>query len=544
MRARLLLVTAAAAAAALVVGVLPALGDDPGTAAPVALSDAAWLDTEHVRALPGLGVARDCRTPYRWSTAAQSRLLQGTLLGTPLDDVVALRGVRTTHAGTAGSSPVPDPASARSVGGDGYAATLGVTALRTASTGTTDLVLLPAAGQAAGVLEQQARASSTGRAAAATGAVTDAGVVRTSGTTGSVPSGALPGPAVLDLAALAPGAADLAGLRLEVGALASTAALDGCELAEGRPWLRRDYGVAGLRGRLSTPAVPVVASSVTSATATATASVRALEQQLAGALAPTLTSALALLGPVADVRVAVAVDVDVAGALAPVLRTRLGEGTDVVVDLQAGTVTVDLARLVQGGLDGRAPGTELVLDPALVAGVEARVDALVRAYALDLQTALATALGAAQVRVDVGAKVGALGLAVDVLKVRGTLAQVLAGSATVQVLVPGLDVGPVLGVLTGGLRAGLLGPDGVASVLGRGIGASAPAVTAATRTSLRGLGSTLRLVVNDQRDDGAGTYDVAALAVSVRDGVPGAPAGAPTRLRLATSAVGPVRELR
>ncbi|ROP27165.1 choice-of-anchor G family protein [Pseudokineococcus lusitanus] len=541
MRARLLLVTAAAAAAALVVGVLPALGDDPGTAAPVALSDAAWLDTEHVRALPGLGVARDCRTPYRWSTAAQSRLLQGTLLGTPLDDVVALRGVRTTHAGTAGSSPVPDPASARSVGGDGYAATLGVTALRTASTGTTDLVLLPAAGQAAGVLEQQARASSTGRAAAATGAVTDAGVVRTSGTTGSVPSGALPGPAVLDLAALAPGAADLAGLRLEVGALASTAALDGCELAEGRPWLRRDYGVAGLRGRLATPAVPVVASTVTSATASATAAVRALEQQLAGALAPTLTSTLALLGPVADVRVAVAVDVDVAGALAPVLRTRLGEGTDVVVDLQAGTVTVDLARLVQGGLDGRAPGTELVLDPALVAVVEARVDALVRAYALDLQTALATALGAAQVRVDVGARL--LGLPVEVLTVRGTLTQVLAGTATVRVLA-GLELGPLLGVLTGGLQAGLLGPDGVASVLGRGISASAPAVTTATRTSLRGLGTTVRLVVNDQRDDGAGTYDVAALAVSVRDGVPGAPAGAPTRLRLATSAVGPVRELR
>lgn len=542
MRARLLLVTAAAATA-LVVGVLPALGDEPGTAAPVAVSDAAWLDTEHVRALPGLGVARDCRTPYRWSAAAQSRLLRGTLLGTPLDDVVALRGVRTTHAGTAGSTPVPDPASARSVGGDGYAATLGVTALRTASTGTTDLVLLPAAGQAAGVLEQQARASSTGRAAAATGAVTDAGVVRTSGGTGSVPSGALPGPAVLDLAALAPGAADLAGLRLEVGAVASTAALDGCELAEGRPWLRRDYGVAGLRGRLSTPAVPVVASTVTSATASATAGVRALEQQLAGALAPPLTSALALLGPVADLRVAVAVDVDVAGALAPVVRTRLGEGTDVVVDLQAGTVTVDLARLVPGGLDGRAPGTELVLDPALVAGVEARVDALVRGYALELQTALATALGAAQVRVDATARVGALGVAVDVLKVRGTLAQVLAGTATVQVLA-GLGVGPVLALLTGGLQAGLLGPDGVAAVLGRTVGATAPAVTAATQASLRGLGSTVRLVVNDQRDDGAGTYDVAALAVSVRDGVPGAPAGAPTRLRLATSAVGPVRELR
>ena len=543
MRARLLLVTAAAAATALVVGVLPALGDDSGAGAPVALSDAAWLDTEHVRALPGLGMARDCRTPYRWSTAASGRLLQGTLLGTPLDDVVALRGVRTTHAGTAGSSPVPDPASARPVGGDGYAATLGVTALRTASTGTTDLVLLPAAGQSAGVLEQQARASSTGRSAAAAGAVTDAGVVRTSAGTGSVPSGALPGPAVLDLAALATGAADLAGLRLEVGAVASTAALDGCELAEGRPGLRRDYGVAGLRGRLGTPAVPVVASTVTTATASVTAGVRALEQQLAGALAPTLTSTLALLGPVADVRVAVAVDVDVAGALAPVVRTRLGEGTDVVVDLQAGTVTVDLARLVPGGLDGRAPGTELVLDPALVAVVEARVDALVRGYALDLQTALTTALGAAQVRVDVAAKVGLLGLTVDVLRVRGTLAQVLAGTATVQVLA-GLDLGPVLGLLTGGLQAGLLGPDGVAAVLGPTVAATAPAVTAATQASLRGLRSTVRLVVNDQRDDGAGTYDVAALAVSVRDGVPGAPAGAPTRLRLATSAVGPVRELR
>ncbi|WP_299039119.1 choice-of-anchor G family protein [uncultured Pseudokineococcus sp.] len=535
-RARLL---AGAGALAVVVALLPAVDravgpDDDGSAAALpllALTDASWLDQEHVRSSLVRGV-RDCTRAHRYSSTASSRMLSGSLLGTSLDPLAALSGVSTTHTGEVGTSATAQPSTAPPVGPDAHAAPLSVTAVRSAvSTQVASALVLPAPGQEVGLLQQHARAASDGEAAAATGAVTDGGVVRTTGGAGSVPDGSLPDPATLDLAALAPGVASLAGVRLQVGALASTAMLDGCLRDETGAAPVRDYGIAGLRLVKSTPTVAALRESAVRAASNAQTSVTALE----GRLVTAIQGVAGLAGAPTTVKV----HVDVAAAVQPLLSARLGAGTEVVVDMGAGTVEVDLDRLLAGqrGLNGRAPSTELVLDQALVDHVAARTAALVEQWAASVQAAVDTALRAARVTVDVAL------LGVPLLTLDAPVSSVLAGTAKVRLIgllslgVPADVAGLVTAVVVRDLQAGLFGPTGVVAALGATVRSVAPPVTDAARTTLLGVRSAMSLVVNDQRDAG-GVHDVTALRVRVLPGV----SPSLTDLRLATSSVGPVVE--
>ena len=516
-RARLL---AGAGALAVVAALLPALDravgpdEDPGSTGALPLltaTDASWLDREHVASSLVRG-ARDCTRAYRYSSSSSSRMLSGTLLGASLDPVASVAGVTTRHTGEVGTSSTPQPSTAPSVGGDAHAAPLSVTALSSAlGAQTASVVVLPAAGQETSVLQQHARAASDGEAAATTGAVTERGAVRTTSGTGSVPRGDLPSPARIDLARLAPGTATLAGLQLQVGALASTAMLDGCERDENGAVAVRDYGIAGLRTVLTTPAVPAVVQTAKGAVTTAQAAVDPLEKTLAGTLG--------LLGPVATVDI----QVDLQPLLTGLVSQKLGAGSEVVVDLSTGTVEVDLARLLsgRGGVNGRAPGTELVLDQELQQLVAGRVTALLDAWAVSVEAAVKTALLSAPVQVRVLTLLGGSLLSLD---------------TTVQGLLGSGDLG--LATLISTLSSGLLGtPNGVVPKLGATVRVATPSVTTATSTALSGLRSAFSLVVNDQRQAG-GVFDVAALRVRV---LPGA-STSPTDLRLATSSVGPVVE--
>ncbi|MEJ5946084.1 choice-of-anchor G family protein [Pseudokineococcus basanitobsidens] len=516
------------------VAVVPSAADLPVPL--VGRTDASWVDTEHVRA-PFVGLARDCARPFRYASTASSRVLSGTLLGTSLDPVVQLSGVTATHTGAPGTTSTARPATAPSAGADTYAAPLDVTALSgVAGVGIAApaVVVLPSASQQVALLQQRSRATSDGEASSATGAVADDGGIRTTPvpTDGTEP----PRSAVLDLAALAPGAATLAGLRLEVGALASTAALDGCERDEHGAGPVRAYHVGDLDLLLASPSVGALTSGTASAAAAAQARVTALERQL--------EQSLKGVGGLAGSTVRVSVAVDAAAAVRPLLGTRLGTGTEVEVDLARGTVRVDLARLLagSGGLDGRAPGTELVLDAALTAHVAARVDALLQAWATDVQTTLEAALRAARVTVTATS----LGL-VTLLQVDTTVSELLEGRTRIGLLGVGVDAGTVLAVLTDGLRAGLLGPGGVGPSTGTAVRALVPPVVAATSTATGGLRQAVSLVVNDQRQTvgptgRTATADVAALRVRVLAGPATTGTAGATELRLSTSSVGPVLE--
>ncbi|WP_340296198.1 choice-of-anchor G family protein, partial [Aquipuribacter hungaricus] len=283
----------------------------------------------------------------------------------------------------------------------------------------------------------------------------------------------LPGPATVDLAALAPGTAGLAGLRLRVGAVGAGATLDGCERDESRTWLTRGYGVAGLVLEADSPAVVALRAQAQAAAASAGARAVALQ----GPLASTASSRLlSLLGGVLQTSTAT-VTVDVPAAVAPLLQQTLTDGV-VSVDLAAGRVRVDLAALA-GGLDGRAPGTRVTLDAATAAAVSARVDALLGAWSSTVAATVDATVRAATVVVTSGVTV--LGLGLQTLTISGTLGGLAAGQATslTRVLVSLGDATSVLSVLAAPVTAALTGAGGVLPVLTGTLAAALPPVAAA-----------------------------------------------------------------
>ncbi|WP_380165846.1 choice-of-anchor G family protein [Jannaschia sp. R86511] len=502
----------------------------PGTslAARTSATHAAWTDTEWVHAGLTVRMPRDCATPGRYTAATDAALLRGQVGPTSLATVAGLSGLRVTRSGT---GTTPAPATALPAGPDAFRDPLGaeaVAGLVAAELG--GVVQLAAPAQAAGVLHQYGRATSAGQAHAAAGAVTDSGALLV----GASQAGAatLPGPAALDLAALAPGTAALAGVRLRVGAVAAGARLDGCLRDEGGASAVREYGIASLRADVASPPVAALTQTTTAAVATAQGTVTALEQTLAAVLLRDLN----LLG-LGTVTTSATVTVDLQQAVAPLLQQTLTDGV-VTVDLAAGRVQVDLAALPAGpgGLDGRSPGTVLALDAAAAAAVGARVDTLLRTWVGTVVQTVDTALRGAAV--DIRASIKAPLLPALTVRVSGTLAQVVAGNATVSAV--GLSLPPAVLATLGTAVSGALftPPGGAVPVLRSTLLAAVPAVLTQVGAAVSALGTAVRLTVNVHTDDPvADTWAVTALRVQVLTG-----SNVGSRVDLATASVGPVRE--
>lgn len=489
---------------------------------------AAWTDRERVHAGLQVRMPRDCDLPGRYTAATAAALLRGQVGPTPLSTVAGLSGLQVTHTGDQVGAA---PATALPAGPDAFRDPLGVSAVAgLADANLTGVVQLSAPGQAAGVLQQYGRASSDGETRAAAGAVTDSGALLV----GASQAGAatLPGPATLDLAALAPGTPALAGVRLRVGAVAAGASLDGCMRDEVAAAPLREYGLASLRVDMASPPVATLTQTTTAAVTTVQATVATLEQTLAALLLRDLN----LLG-LGTVTTSATIDVNLQQAVAPLLQQTLTDGT-VTVDLATGRVSVDLAALTaaQGGLDGRAPNTVLALDAAAAAAVTARVDTLLQSWVGLVTQTVDTALRNATVNIRANVKV--LVLPDLTVRISGTLAQVVAGTATVNAV--GLSLpASVLGTLGGAVSAALFTPPaGAVPALRSTLLSTLPPVLTQVGAAMTALHPVVRLTVNVHRDDPvADTWTVTALRVDVLAG-----SGAGTRVDLATATVGPVRE--
>lgn len=492
-------------------------------------TDAAWTDRELVGATLQMRAARDCAARDRYSARTEAALLRGQVGAVPLTTVAGLRGLTVHHPGTPGAGAVPDPTTALPAGTDAFRDPLGASAVAgLVAADLSGVVQLTVPAQAAGVQQQYGRASSDGEAHAAAGAVTDSGALLVGSSQAG--AGTLPGPASIDLAALAPGTAGLAGVRLRVGAVASGARLDGCLRDEGLAGPVREYGVASLQAEALSPPVAALTATTTTAVATTQAAVTTLQQTLAAVL----LGELSLLGAVTT---SATIGVDLQQAVAPLLQARRSDGV-VTVDLAAGTVSVDLAALTAaaGGLDGRAPGTVLALDAASTADVTARTEALLRTWVDDVVATVDTALR--QAPVDVRATVKVPLLPDATVRVSGTLGQLAGGTATVSAL--GLTLPPTaLGRLGAATQASLFAPaTGAVATLRTTLQAALPAVTDRTAGVVTALGTALRLTVNVHHDDpAAGRWGVTALRVQVLAG-----SGTGNRVDLATAVVGPVTE--
>lgn len=559
---------------------------------PPPVTTAAWTDSERTYGL--VGTTRfTCGTDTGYAAAASSRFVRGSLAGTDLDTVAAVRGADLTRTRSGVVTAVPaSPAPTTDAGGTttfrnplSASAGSGLVGLDLTGLGTN----LPAG--SAGALNQFTRVAPTGTAAAAAGLVSDSGGL---GVTPTTPASSLPGPARIGLTSVLPASTALDRADLTVGAVASTATLDGCRALESRIWgdgsvtgVTRDYGIAGLALELHSPAVAglsgQVSSTVTSLN-TAAAGLTGVNGTISrtvrdGVLATVngLTNLLSLGGVTGSVTLT---GLALQSAVDPVLAGSVTstDGT-VTITPSTGVVSVDLATLVgqPGGLNGLAPNTELVLSAAAMASITTTVGSMLDGLTQRVVAALQSAVSSAQLSValTVTLRATVLGVPVDVLAVDvamgGTLGQLLASPSTATAVVTtrvlsgalstvlGSVLNPLLAALTGSagsllasvatlVRSTLVAPI---TTLGSTLSTTLAPVLTALGTLTTRLPSVLSLRVN-LRPDQAGypggvvtgvppdkwttvPYQVGALRVALSAG-----ATTVTSLDLATSRVGPV----
>ncbi|MDQ0424870.1 choice-of-anchor G family protein [Cellulomonas iranensis] len=459
MRAAVRALVAAAAAAAVAA---PAV---------VSTSTAAWREDEWVHGLTATSSLR-CGQDEGFTATSAGRFLSGSLLGTDLDPVAALQGVRLVRA--ADGTLTVTPPTAIDPGSPAPTATrlnpLTASALNVVGLNLTGLgVGLPAG--SAGALNQYAQVSGHGTAAGAAGLVNDSGGVQVTPTT---PSDQLPGPAYVSLGTLLPAITNLADTQLRVGAVASSAQLDGCADLRALLWgdgtatgAVRSYGVADVGLRTSSPVLGQLVQAVNATVGTLQTNLGTLGGTSGPIAAAIRTGLLGQLGAglsLAPLSGTVTVTTpDVAGAVAPLLTAPLTDGV-VTLNLSSGVIDVDLDALLgyaPGALSSQPPNTEVVLSATVLNPLLTRVGALLDTWTGQVVQALLTAVRSATVTVD--------------------LTTTVAASATVPV------TGPVT-VNVAGVRVQLTAPVG--AILDSAAGTAVPPTAAVTVTAT-GLTGTL-----------------------------------------------------
>jgi hypothetical protein len=376
-----------------------------------------------------------------------------------------------------------------------------------------------------GVYGQYGRASGNASSAGATGAVTQGGAINLDVV--SAPPEERPAFGTLHLGTVLEQAlggslstlvtANLADIRLNVGAVASAASIDGCAAVWGGVYdaLARDYAIAGLDAELDSPLVGQLSGAVTS-------TLSALETEL-GELAgrQSLLNSLSagILG---------------AGGLGPLLAT-VTPGTPTVslvltpnfsavnlllddtisdddgivqIDLATGMIRVDLEALLgasygQVGLGGLPANTELLIDAPVINALALAIGSAIDGWIADVHQAIQAALDLVRVQLTLSVPLGATVLGVTAalgtltVTADASLASLVDGSAVLNSgftqaagLCTILIAGPTLCGLVNTLLAGLT--PAALSALGPVIGGIlTPAITGVATPLLTTLGSTL-----------------------------------------------------
>jgi hypothetical protein len=449
---------------------------------------------------------------------SSARFLTGSLLlgGTPLDDVVALQGVATANDGEQ-AAPVTSTGS------------VDLTALNALTVSVPGGVTVPLSGfLSLGAVNQFSQSNSDGSSRAATGAVSDGGVVDTTG------AGAYPANASLNLQGLlGPTVTGVVGdLDVALGAITSEVSLTG----DGT--VTRDYSVAGGTVSLQLPAITGLQTALTgdggvaSTVDAAVATLAGPDGLLAGALA-TLDDALAPIVGAPGLNVTVTADVD--QALETLLDTPVGDGV-VTVNLRTGAVSADLNALLADttgrGLNNLLVGEEVLSGPVLTNLIN-RVGSVLETVPQLVTTALTTALDAAVL--DMSGTVCVVGTGetcttdgvdagtgITIAIEDQTLADVVDGTATAPVTlkVAGLEIpvlpGTLLGVLATPITDALLGPDGVVNTVVPTVTDAVDGVVTALDPAVGLLTGLVSLRGNVQPDNGP-VYSQEAFVLTVGD---------------------------
>jgi hypothetical protein len=388
-----------------------------------------------------------------------------------LKSIAGVEGLTVTN-GDGAASPLPLTATPVTGVPDAFISKLPVTALGLNPV-TVGLGLgLPVGGL--GTYTQWAQAQDSGQTRAASGLVTDqSGAVDVGGTaTGATTA---PQAAKISLGNIVP--ASLAGVTLDVGAVASSASVQGCEMVNGWPTLAadpldvRDYGIASLDLNANVPAVGTLGRNVGVQLDGVSDQLNSLVAP--GALTTTISSGLnSLLDPVLGLldssasTTATLTAPNLGAVRALMTETLVDTDNTVAINLATGTVTVDIATLTHGtlGLNGQK-ANHPVLGSTLTAAVAAKVTQLLNQWKIRVSDALTAALREVTIESrSVVTVVSALSVPVaEIEVVTGplTLGEFLGGAVPAPRVTPkllGLGLGgTLLNAIVGALSSGTNG---------------------------------------------------------------------------------------
>lgn len=456
-------------------------------------TNASWNDAEWVHS-PTVGTL-DCADPTgQLASRGEGRVLSGSLLGLDLDSVLAAERVEVTNNGTrarnshgtvlSGTTPPDSDSDTLDISVLSEEDLLALTGLLQLNTATD-----------AGVLEQFGQASSTGEAAGASGYLTDGGAINLDGETGGYPElGTIDLQNLLNSVGLRLGdlVANVTNVQLEVGAVAGRARIDGCDAM----WngivpmhteiiddvetevgnLSRDYLAASADAVISSPAVGALVTRVNGIAN----SINTAAAQLTGTaspLAPVIKSAVSdilnpLLGALSAGNVGLSELTVTLPSPSPLLAVTQGTITDsggiLTIDLQAGTVRVNTAKLVNTAfgatdgvtLNGLPANTDLLSDPSITQTLtDALTDALV-SWVSAVTTAVNDTINGIQVKAKASVTLRALVPVANIaINIDGSLAALAAGTAvTATATVLGILDLALLNNLLSALNSGL-GPE-------------------------------------------------------------------------------------
>jgi hypothetical protein len=404
-------------------------------------------------------------------TYAQGNFLSGTVLGTNLDNIVAVKSATAQNDGSTGSVTATNPLDVSVLNG----------LLNVGTDSPVNINLNKALGVTAdtGVLNQVATAKNDGTATAGSGAVGSDGAITTGDPSGS-------GSVAVDLNGLlgTDFASVVANLQLQLDAISANA-------AETTSSVSGTYALDGAHLTFTSPALANVLSQVNSAIAPVVSSLDTTQAQLNNIGLSNLNINGGSLANVSGHALLSISGAQLQSEIDGILSGSYGSG-GVNVNLSTGAVSVDLAALQGGSLNNKPVDYQLLSGPAIkqiTDGITSSVTSVVSDVVNKLTTTLngvsvdvalhADVLGlsvlnnvTAPLTNGLGGLLGQLGLGALVPQsaagstpalatvdatVNGSLSAILngTGTATAALTVAGIplniDASPLLGAVTGAL---------------------------------------------------------------------------------------------
>ncbi len=300
-----------------------------------------------------------------------------------------------------------------------------------------------------GLVNQYAQASIDGASRAYAGAVSDSGIISADGTDG------YPANAKLDLMKLIPGQVTdlLSAANITIGAITGEAGLD---LSTEPDTVVQNYNIAGAGFEIVSPVIGGLTTTLDTAIDTISSTINTLQTTLSNTINDTILDNLAAILSVVpgmtldsnSITATINIDPDV--ALAPILSepivlpgnledpNALPEGS-VILDLSAGSLVVDLAKFWGGTLNNLDPNTVLFGTEIVSMLEDGKTELLVYVTNL-LSSTLKNLLDTATVVIggDFAFSVPLLGPAGLAFNFTGSLADLLDGTATIEIVPSGL----------------------------------------------------------------------------------------------------------